>query len=325
MTDYDYYARFSLHLQAILVDDMGIRPDNAARVVEDVEARLRSLIAHRGSPLGDALLALGLQEAFHYKPYRIPVLVGQLVVMGVRNSLLEDLHAATPAVLPDRSMRLSDDDICWITKWSIRQLSSWLEMLPSSVPANDPFALLETRYPRATTVLATLQNATFRNMEVVPEGYEVELCLPNTPDADECRRLLEPRLENRVITTDTEMDFTDSHGTISMINPVFSGIADSFEHLASTILRQAVSESIPLAIPSFPRLSRNPEVVFRAIEVCLTADIPLVTPCFLITASRICYSGELPRPGHTTRENNAQVYQALQQWNEALKQWQQER
>src|SRR6266536_2285430 len=106
--------------------DLGVAhlPGALAAVATDVHLRLQSLLAHwQDLPMRKTLLLIGREEGLFYQPELAPLDIRALVVVAIRNSLLEDLgysgSALLPPDLPRSGWPVKDEDIRSITQEAI--------------------------------------------------------------------------------------------------------------------------------------------------------------------------------------------------------------
>jgi hypothetical protein len=258
-----------------------------ADVTADVEWRLGSLLNHLEDSIGQAWLFLAMQEALYY-PASCSLLARQVAVAAVRNSLVEDVHC-----LDDGHGPLGDS----VMPAFMNQVAAAVEKLLDShirpAVSNDLGAQI-VQYRRAVVALSALQQATF------PEWKSGENRIRQFHGDAPLNRQL-----GKVVKGQDGVD---------KVVKVASGIADTSSDF-ELLLRQIKNDHVPLTVCAFARISRNPLVVFRAIEICLSDGIPLVMPGVLFMRSR-CYSGNRPcQLPHTREEIEQASYVALEEWS----------
>ena len=89
-----------------------------AIVLEDVSRRLESLLSHWSDlAFRRTILILGTEEASFWEPFTASLEIRSLVVVAVRNSLIEDLGASHPytKALESRKKQLRDEQMPSIT------------------------------------------------------------------------------------------------------------------------------------------------------------------------------------------------------------------
>ena len=138
-----------------------------AIVVEDVSRRLKSLLFHWNDlEFRRTILILGTEEASFWEPQTAKLEIRSLVVVAVRNSLIEDLGASHPytKMLESRKKQLRDEQMPSITSEATKYFEAAdLDGAPVQ-PKKDLFGDLPRRFPNAWHALALLND--FRD----PEG-----------------------------------------------------------------------------------------------------------------------------------------------------------
>ena len=128
-------------------------------VVEDVSRRLESLLSHWSDlAFRRTILILGTEEASFWEPYTASLEIRSLVVVAVRNSLIEDLGASHPytKVLESRKKLLRDEQMPWITSEATKYFEAAnLDAVPVQ-PKRDLFGDLRRRFPNAWHALSLL-------------------------------------------------------------------------------------------------------------------------------------------------------------------------
>ena len=103
----------------------GLNSRQQSIVVSDARHRLNSLLTHwHDSPFRRTALLLGVEEASFYEPATVDLDIRSMVVVGVRNSLVEDLaddRPATPA-LTIRRPAITDSGMKSLTIAAINHL-----------------------------------------------------------------------------------------------------------------------------------------------------------------------------------------------------------
>lgn len=252
-----------------------------ADVIADVEWRLGSLLNHLDDSIGRAWLFLAMQEALYYPACSL--LARQVAVAAVRNSLVEDVHCLDGGQGP-----LGDSVMPAFMDQVAAAVEELLDSHSRPAVSNDLGAQI-AQYRRAVVALSALQQATF----------------PEWKSGENRIRFSGDDIRNRQIGKGKD--------DVSKVK-IASGIADNSSEL-ERVLRQIKNDHVPLTVCAFARISRNPLVVFRAIEICLSDGIPLVMPGVLFMRGR-CYSGNRPcRLPHTREEIEQASYGALEEWS----------
>jgi hypothetical protein len=125
------------HLQALALS----KPQRAI-VIDDVSRRLESLLFHWGDlAFRRTILILGTEEASFWEPSSVSLEIRSLVVVAIRNSLIEDLGASHPhtKLLESRKKQLQDEQIPAITSEAIRYFDKASLDAPRVQPKRDLF------------------------------------------------------------------------------------------------------------------------------------------------------------------------------------------
>ncbi len=139
----------------------GLPASAIPRVAEDVRQRLLSALSRWGKvDYRRTLLLPAREEAVFYEPRAIPLDIRSLVVLCVRNSLVEDWCS----VAAGRESPLNDADVIDLTQTAMTYFAGHVTRLGacSAGPQPDLFEALPTRYPAAWRALAVLS--------VLPDG-----------------------------------------------------------------------------------------------------------------------------------------------------------
>lgn len=258
--------------------DLGVAylPGVLAAVATDVHLRLQSLLAHwQDLPTRKTLLLIGREEGVFYQPELAPLDIRALVVVAIRNSLLEDLGASGSALLPPdlppSAWPVKDEDIRSITQeaivyWQQTDLDRFSLPVPSS--AQDPFGDLQRDFPHAWHVLSRLAQAKTATLSF-------SACQARLPD------LPVPSLS------------IDA----SKQTQVHSGISPHVDSQLVGFLRAIQDAEIDLLFTdSWKMLTRHPQKLFRILDFVLAHQGSVVTHNYLLTATMACTRQGLLRP-----------------------------
>ena len=133
----------------------GLPASAIPRVAEDVRQRLLSALCRWDTPnFRRTLLLLAREEAIFYEPRAVPLDIRALVVLCVRNSLVEDWCS----VAAGRESPLDDADVIDLTRTAMTYFAAHAARLGtgSAAPQPDRFGALPTRYPAAWQALEVL-------------------------------------------------------------------------------------------------------------------------------------------------------------------------
>lgn len=253
-------------------------------VTSDVGERLQGLL----SCVGDrarwtTLLAPGIEEATFYEPQAAALETRALVVIGVRNSLLEDLDANPPSRKPlAREPRVKSSEMRQCTAAAIEYFQRVeLSRLDSSPSGPDRiFFELSELYPfawRAFSHLAALTGA--------EQAYEPVSAAP--PEA-------------------LEVSANVSQGNLTVAR--LSGIEESLDPALLGYLTALREQKDPLFFSDcFKMITRHPRKLYRVVNFLLGYGIPLVTSNYLIAPDYVSRRMPLIRPAHRPGEIPAKL------------------
>ena len=251
-------------------------------VLADVQQRLIALLRHWSKPHARAAwLVTGYEEATYYDPASAPLDVRALVVVGVRNSQLENWHAVQKNGQPGP---IDDEALKWLTttavRWWARELATpqtWLD----HTSAADTWQPLPTMYPAAWQALAALSSLT-------PTRLEADF-LPVMP----CPDLI-------LYRTARPAESTTRH------TAVLSGASPEIDQGLATVLYQLHSGQV-FYVDSFKMLTRNLVKLMRVLEFLLMRGGSLTTTNCHLTSGYVTRRRDLLRPSHTSAEMQARA------------------
>src|SRR5437773_2990259 len=148
------------YAQTLLVPQLrslGLSKRQWGIIVDDVTQRLESLLSHwNDEPFRRTILVLGTEEASFWEPRTANLETRSLVVVTVRNSLIEDLGASHPyiKVLQSRREWLPDERMPWITGEAVKYFETANLGAVRARPKRDVFGDLPRRFPNAWHVLS---------------------------------------------------------------------------------------------------------------------------------------------------------------------------
>jgi hypothetical protein len=251
-------------------------------VANDVAQRLGSLLMHWGDDdFRGALLVLAAEEASFWEPRDARLEIRSLVLLGVRNSLIEDLGASHPYTKELRSARerLPDHQMPWITGEAIQYFeATGLDGLRTA-RGEDVFGGLPRRYPVAWRALSLLARS--------PEN-EIECDLPAA----------QPQ----------PVDSLCAGGEVRIHEVVTSGIDPRLDDQLLEILKLIEANELPIfSSPSFKSITRNPGKLLYIIDHVLRYGGTVLTPNYLLSPSRLARRDPLLRPIHNNAEFASQL------------------
>ena len=264
------------HLQALVLS----KPQRAI-VIEDVSRRLDSLLFHWGDlAFRRTILILGTEEAWFWEPSTASLEIRSLVVVAIRNSLIEDLGASQPytKLLESRKKQLRDEQIPAITSEAIRYFDKASLDAPRVRPIRDLFGDLPLRYPNAWHALSLLGGSS---------KNEIDCELPIEGES---------------------METSDSEWKVQHHNVIASGIDPRLDAQLVDIMHKIKLKQAPLFFsPSFKFITRNPEKLLFVIDYVLRHGGTLMTLNYLMSPTYLARRNPLVRPAHYTSEIEAQV------------------
>ena len=261
---------------------LGVDPPASGIVVADVRGRLLAVLRHwKDVRFRRTILLPGLEEATYYEPLSAPLEVKALVVVAVRNSLIEDLGTERPFTRELVAPRpyLTDEQIPEITRAAIEyfQEVDLAGLDASGTPASraDPYEGLSEKYPRAWRAMAKLADPMLLEVryQVMP-GEPPALpsaddLIPRSPKGFDIRSGIDPRLTASMFETLSQVERQE-------IDIVF---ADSFKVV-----------------------TRNPEKLHWVIEFVTGHGAALVTHNYYLAADYTARRRNLLRPVHVVPE-----------------------
>jgi hypothetical protein len=251
-------------------------------VVEDVSRRLESLLCHWSDlAFRRTILILGTEEASFWEPHNASLEIRSLVVVAIRNSLIEDLGASHPytKVLESRKKQLRDEQMPSITSEATKYFEAANLDFVRVLPKRDLFGDLPRRFPNAWHALSLLSGSSENEI-----AYEL------------------PIIEAE------SMETSASQWEVQQHNVVASGIDPRLDAPLVDILRKIKLREAPLFFsPCFKFITRNPEKLLFVMDYILRYGGTLMTLNYLFSATYLARRTPLIRPAHYTSEIEAQL------------------
>jgi hypothetical protein len=246
----------------ILTQACGMTADEACRVAEDIERRAEGA-ARLDTESREILASPYFEEAFYHEPVDAPAWMKAVTTLVVRNSWLEEAHARGP---------VNSGGIQAITTHGSGALSHLIaarRRQPIPPTAEDPFAGLADRYPRAWRCLAALRDALIDGGGRV--GYRPpDAPIPDLPGPDE---IIQAPVTDQVQRPSEAFDIV-----------VLSGIDTRFDHtMVASMHEAAQTHGLVLGISALSRLSRNSTQLLRVLEYFLAHQAKILTTNYLLT------------------------------------------
>lgn len=257
---------------------IGLNEHQRAIIARDVHSRLNSLLARwDDAPFRRTILSIGAEEGSFYEPHDASLDVRALVVVAVRNSLIEDIATQWPvtAALRENHRKIEDAELIAITKAAIEHFrkldESPTEGLPQVEAREDPFGGLPARYTGAWNALSRLANASSNKVIYEP----VDVPVPNLPAP------------------------SAPGGPVEDVDVYASGIDAGFDATLLDRLSQIKQGPLPCFFTDcFKGVTRNPEKLFRVIEFVLACQTAFITHNYLLFPTCALRREHFLRPFH---------------------------
>jgi len=251
-------------------------------VVQDVARRLESLLSHWSDmPFRRTILVLGTEEACFWRPHSASIEIRSLVVVAVRNSLIEDLGTSQPytKALRSREELLPDERMPWITSEAIEYFAAANFDAMQIQPKQDVFGDLPHRFPNAWHALSLLGGLSEGGIACEPPMAEAE-----------------------------PMDFSASKRDVQHRSVVASGIDPRLDdHLVEMLRHIKLREVDMFFSPAFKWITRDPEKLLSIIDSVLRYGGTVLTLNYLLSPTYIARRNPLMRPAHYTSEIPSQL------------------
>ena len=273
------------YTQSLLVPQLrslGLSKRQWEIVVEDVTQRLESLLSHWSDvTFRRTVLVLGTEEASFWRPHSANIEIRSLVVVAVRNSLIEDLGASHPytKALRSRKKFLPDALMPWITSEAINAFQEVDLEDVQAQPERDVFGDLPRRFPNAWHVLSLLGNSWHNEIEC------------NLPMAES-----------------EHMNSSVSARDVQQHKVVASGIDPTLDDQLVEVLGMVKRRELDLFFsPSFKNITRNPKKLLSIIECVLQYGGTVLTPNYVLSPTNLARRNPLLRPIHNTSDLRMQI------------------
>src|SRR5260370_20617350 len=244
----------------------------------------------------DTILEIGLEEGTFFLPKHAPLSIRSVVVLAIRNSLLEDWHVEQK--YGGQGKKVDDIRMRWITAEAIRYFDACsLSALPNaSVSHGNPFADLEQKFPLAWHAFSQLAEARREDQEQRKQSKAGLVCEVDLPSLASLPELPEDITRVRAIKVTIE-------GTQRLKTVVDSGINPHFDDRLLTLLAQFRNEKgMPFYSDSWKALTRNPTKLFFLVNWILAYQGIIITPNYLISPQVACIRTPLWRIAHLSSE-----------------------
>lgn len=245
----------------------GLNKHQRAEVVADIEMRLTSVLSHWGdTAFRRTILMLGEEEGTFWEPSTASLNVRALVVLGVRNSVIENLHFTTRM----RRQTIDDADIVHLTVEAIKVFDAGTLTALELPKGRDIFGSLPARFPNAWRALSLLANS---------DSNEIEYQL--------VKQVAEPI---KALASGARM-----RGHSVVAGGLDLGL-DS--HLLAALAQVQQGEAGGLTVPSFARLTRNPVKLLSILDHLLRHGGTFTTDNYAFSSTLLARRQPLIRPPH---------------------------
>ncbi len=286
------FGVLSPQLQRYEVEQQGIE-----QIVADIDNRLHGMLSRwHDEDWRDTILEIGREEGSFFLPKNTSPSVRALVVVAIRNSLLEDWHVERE--YGGQGKKIDDIRMRWLTAEAIRYFDACtlLTLPDASIPLNNPFAHLEQKFPLAWYIFSLLAEASREEegqRKRSKKGLTIEVDLPSLPSLPE---LPEDITRVRAKKVKTE-------GTKKIQAVVDSGINPHFDDRLLTLLAQIRNiKGMPFYSDSWKALTRNPAKLFFIVNWILAYQGMIITPNYLLTSQVACVRTPLWHVTHLASE-----------------------
>ncbi|MDQ0170511.1 hypothetical protein [Paenibacillus tundrae] len=255
---------------------LGVNSNTISKISVDIDSRLCSIL-HRWNDeiFRSTVLLHGIEEASFYNP-TANINTKALVVVCIRNSLLEDLSStiaaakslgATKPLITDEQIKIITSDA--ITFFSNHNLSSQ----NIKKPLSDTFENLQTMYPITWNAMQKLSQ-----------------CINFAKFGAHC-------------VDKSNISLSKSTCKPEQFVEVQSGIDPTINHTLNEILERIEEGKQPFFFSdSFKMITRNPDKLYKIIEIILRSNAPLVTFNYYISNGYVARRAILLRPAHSQKD-----------------------
>lgn len=263
---------------------IGLNSNITSIISNDIKNRLAVIISRwDDSYFRQPLLLTGLEEGTFYLP-SASLDVKAMVVVGVRNSLLEDLASTKEAArkLGADNRIISDNNIKTVTSEAIRFFSkvNLSSLKQESLREEDnPYYQLQDKYPLAWAALGALSKTVGNEAKYIP-------------------------IEDNVINSAALIKSNISVINTSLYNnTVLSGMDSTIDtKMLSSLKAVADNELDVFFSDSFKMVSRHPDKLFKVINFVLSHGASFVTFNYFLSNGYVTKRRPLLKPAHTDVE-----------------------
>lgn len=251
-------------------------------VIENVKSQLNSIIKHwNDTDFINAIFCTVIEEGHFYEPY-INDKIGNLVVLGIRNSLLE-IAASVDYKRYGLKNSLSNKDIKLITSSAIEYFKDIdIDLLSKKISIEDDYYYdIVKKYNVAYNALVKLGNCSSENLEIEFEKYN-----------------------DKPYVFDEILNYKDVENIGNVVKTITNGISDELPDGLIKLLKGILDkESSLFYVDSFKYLSRNFELNLKVLQFLITNNAMFLTNNFLITNGYVSRRKDIVRSSHGNNFN----------------------
>lgn len=251
-------------------------------VIENVKSQLNSIIKHwNDTDFINAIFCTVIEEGHFYEPY-INDKIGNLVVLGIRNSLLE-IAASVDYKRYGLKNHLSDKDIKLITSSAIEYFKDIdIDLLSKKISIEDDYYYdIVKKYNVAYNALVKLGNCSSENLEIEFEKYN-----------------------DKPYVFDEILNYKDVENIGNVVKTITNGISNELPDGLIKLLKGILDkESSLFYVDSFKYLSRNFELNLKVLQLLITNNAMFLTNNFLITNGYVSRRRDIVRSSHGNNFN----------------------
>lgn len=248
-------------------------------IIDNVKEQLYSILYNfKDEEFRNAILIIGSEEGTFYEPKNI--LVANMVVVAIRNSLLEGVSSKSYKKYGSNTY-LSDLSIKEITKSAVEYFSKidLLELSNSLIldESKDIYRNISNKYPTAMKALTELSKCSESNLERDYKKLETKPF-----ELEELNNVLTDEIKETVYESGIDSTFNDT--------------------LCNLLLEIKNNNSKLFFIDSFKMCTRNFEKLLKVLEFVLTHDAFFLTNNYFLSNTYVSRRKNLLKASHTTEE-----------------------
>lgn len=251
-------------------------------VIENVKSQLNSIVKHwNDTDFINAIFCTVIEEGHFYEPY-INDKIGNLVVLGIRNSLLE-IAASVDYKKYGLKKTLSNEDIKLITSSAIEYFKDIdIDLLSKKISMEDDYYYdIVKKYNVAYDALVKLGNCSSDNLEIEFEKYN-----------------------DKPYVFDEILNYKDVENIGNVVKTIKNGISDELPDGLIKLLKGILDKKSSLFyVDSFKYLSRNFELNLKVLQFLITNNAIFLTNNFLITNGYVSRRNNIVRASHGNNFN----------------------